>query len=92
MVAIAIIYSHLYDGANVANPSDEKGDSLEEEVDKVVVLAVNKIIASTQEKKCGKSQLQCVESVKTRTKTRCILKESLRMFIHRKVHILDEDV
>jgi len=49
---------------NISNSSDEEGDCLEPKVNEIVVLSINKVIASTQEKKCCKSQLQCVESVK----------------------------
>lgn len=51
------------DGADVAKSSDEEGNGLEEEVDKVVVLPMDKVIASTEEEENSKSQLQCMHSV-----------------------------
>lgn len=59
----------LNDGANIANSTDEEGNCLEEEVDEVVVLPMNKIIAAANEKECWESQLQCIESAH-RTRTR----------------------
>ena len=59
----AVVAVPLNDGANIANSCDEERNCLEEEVYEVVVLPMDKIIASAKEKECRESQLQCVESV-----------------------------
>ncbi|KAK8707542.1 hypothetical protein V6N13_058598 [Hibiscus sabdariffa] len=58
----------LNDGADIADPCDEEGNGLQEEVYEVVVLPVDEIVASAEEKECCESKLQCVQSVgRTRT-------------------------
>lgn len=42
-------------GANVAESADHEGKGLKKEVNKVVVLSMNKIIASTEEEENSKS-------------------------------------
>lgn len=51
------------DGSNVAKSADQERNGLEEEVYKVVVLPMHIIIASTDEQKGPKSQLQEVKPV-----------------------------
>lgn len=55
---LIITPDHLNDGANIAKSDDCEGYGLKEEVYEVVVLAVHKIIATTEEKEGCKSQLQ----------------------------------
>jgi len=51
------------DGADVAESCDDEAKGLEEEVYKVVVLPVDKVIASTEEEENSKSQFQCMDSI-----------------------------
>ena len=51
-------------GANITKSADEEGDGLQKEIDKVVVLPMNKIIASAQEEENSKSQFQEMKSAK----------------------------
>lgn len=53
----------LDNGANVAKSCDQEGNCLEEEVYEVIVLPMDKIIASAEEEEHSKSQLQSMHSV-----------------------------
>ena len=49
-------------GADVAKSHERKGYCLEEEVNKVVVLSVEKIVARAEEEECREPQLQQMNS------------------------------
>ena len=46
--------------ANITNPSNEKGNRLQEEVDKIMTLSKHKIVAPTEEDVSRKTKFQCV--------------------------------
>ena len=50
------------DGADVAKSHERKGYCLEGEVNKVVVLSIEKIVACAKEEECRKPQLQQMNS------------------------------
>lgn len=54
-------------GANVSKSADQESNGLKEEVNKVVVLPMDKIIASTDEEERSKSQLQQMKSAECQT-------------------------
>lgn len=65
----------LHYGANVAKSHNWECYGLKEEVDEVVVFPMHKIIASTEEEECSKSQLQEIKSVHVETRKEIIIRQ-----------------